>query len=61
MTLLKVVEGASAKEVEGFVNTWIKDSGEVHKVINMRVYPPSEHCDKWICYAVYLEKYENAA
>lgn len=59
MTLLKIVESDTTKELETHVNTWVKESGVVHVVVNMRVYPPSfeDGRKQWACYIIYKEKY----
>lgn len=62
-TLLKVIEAASPKELEADTNAFIKESGKVYAVVNMRVYPCDETVGTirkitgWICYIIYKEKY----
>lgn len=59
-TLLKTFEASNLKEIEGAANTWIKDSGEVYAVVNMRVYPPGDTHANWCCYVIYKEKFKEA-
>lgn len=61
MTLLKCFEADSITEIESKTNAFIKESGQVYCVVNLRVYPPSETVGKWCCYLVYKQKYEEGS
>lgn len=56
-TLLKIIETDDTKELETLTNDFVKKSGEVYAVVNMRVYP----CDngKWVNYIIYKEMFKD--
>ena len=59
MQLVKIIRNTDPDELERLTNDFVENSGKVHYVTNLRVYPPGENRPEWCSYIIYKKKYED--
>lgn len=59
VTKLRVIQCDSTEELETKTNEFVENDKVVYAVVNMRVYPPSDHVKLWTNYIIYKEAYKD--